>query len=148
MLAEHVTLRHANPAARCLPLRLVDPPPSSSLSYLLLPFDTVNICATRFLIPRFSAVLYSHAKHPVSEYVVSCKKHLSVSSRVFRLFCPLSSHYLLESTAISPFTIPKWAFLNMRASNHHFIQDLTSYLFTDSEPTVAVCMCIPHGRQI
>jgi hypothetical protein len=40
----------------------------------------------RFHIPRFSAVLYSHAEHPVSEYVVSCEKRFSVSSRVFRLF--------------------------------------------------------------
>ncbi|KAI0265521.1 hypothetical protein BGY98DRAFT_1034770, partial [Russula aff. rugulosa BPL654] len=27
--------------------------------------------------------------------------------------------------AISPFTIPKWPFLNLKASNHHFIQDST-----------------------
>jgi hypothetical protein len=60
--------------------RPVDPSPSPPSLSCLLPYS-LRYCQylrqPRSLIPRFSAALYFHAKHPVSEYVVS------VSSRVF-----------------------------------------------------------------
>jgi hypothetical protein len=79
--------------------------------------STLSISAPLASSSQFSAVLYSHAEHPVSEYVVSCEKHLSISSRVLFLHTISLIHRHL---------------VNLKASNHHFIQDSTWYLFINS----------------
>ena len=102
----------------------------------------VILCSALFSI--------SHAEHPspVSEYVVTCDKRVSVSSRVFRLFV-LFLHTI--------------SFINRHLALYHFqvaiseiesfesityTQDFTCYLSVNSEPTVAEPMYMPHGRQI
>ncbi|KAF8494962.1 hypothetical protein F5888DRAFT_1714520 [Russula emetica] len=83
----------------CLRFALSTPSPSLSC---LLPYSLRHcqyLRQPRFLIPRFSAVLYSHAEHPVSEYVVSCEKRVPSLPVSFDFFCPLSSHRLLDSSS-------------------------------------------------
>jgi hypothetical protein len=77
-------------AASFDPILSVDPSPSLPSLLYTLP-NSFRHCQSVPLASssRFSAVLYSHAEHPVSEYVVSCEKI------PFRLFpCPstLSLH--------------------------------------------------------
>ncbi|KAF8494960.1 hypothetical protein F5888DRAFT_1714549 [Russula emetica] len=95
----------------CRPLAISVPVIPSSL----FPPTLSIFVPTSLLIPRFSAVFYSHAEHPVSEYVVSCEKHVP-SLPVSFDFCPPSSHHLLDSSSSRP---PNWPSLNLKASNHH-----------------------------
>ncbi|KAF8494968.1 hypothetical protein F5888DRAFT_1714577 [Russula emetica] len=59
----------------CRPLAISVPVIPSSL----FPSTLSIFVPTSLLILRFSAVVYSHVEHPVSQYIVSCER-LSVSS--------------------------------------------------------------------
>jgi hypothetical protein len=89
----------------CPPLRTVGPSPSPPSLSCLLPYSLRHcqyLRQPRFLIPRFSAVLYSHAGHPVSEYVVPCEKRVPSLPVSYDFFYPLSSHHLLDSSSSRP----------------------------------------------
>jgi hypothetical protein len=118
-------------------------PPSLSCPYSL------RHCL--YLLPHRAILysLYSHTEHPVSEYIASCEKRASSHPVTFDfsvLF--LSSYHRLDRfIVISPFTIPKWPFLNSKVfESITHIRDSTWYLSINSELTVAECMCMPHGR--
>ncbi len=91
-------------------------------AFFPIPFDTAIICANLASLSHDSLQPYIFMPKARTSCLRVCgllRKRRPISSSVFQLFCPLSSHHLLDSLPSGPLPYP-----------------------------VAICMCIPHGRQI
>ena len=81
-------------------------------AFFPIPFDSINICANLASSSPDSQQSSILMPNILSQSMFKCllRKTRSVSSRLFRLFCPLSSHHLLDSSSSRRLLFPSGYF--------------------------------------